>query len=186
MFFGAGNRSYSGNDSYRHIDPLIRGGKTIYIVSPYIDSYYAAFIRRYAGGKRFYILSSSMTDSARKILESNGDALGMFLFSGVVAAIDILVYLLGLLSVYIILLSLAAIGARWIVFKLASRNRIVLKVPKSFVHAKLYVSDRMAILGSANLTYKGTHVNVEHIEVVHEPDRIGLLKKEFWKLWEEA
>ncbi len=184
MPFWSRNRYSSGVDSYRYVEKLIRGGKEVYIVSPYIDAYYAALIRRYANWKRFYIISSSLDENAKKILESRGSWMGVGIFAVFVVFVSWILFALSLFSLDILILALAAILARVIVFKFSTRNRIRLKVPRSFVHAKMYISERMAISGSANLTYRGMHSNVEQIEVVYDQKAILDFKKRFWSMWD--
>ncbi len=183
MLFGARNYSYSGRDMYRKVERIIRSGREVCIISPYIDAHYAAFIRRHAGRRRYYILSSSLTSPARRILESRTPAWGIAFFVAVVLLADAAVYSAGLLSPYIIALSLLAVAARLMVFRIWGGNRIRLRVPHGFVHAKLYISDKMAASGSANLTYNGMHGNIEHLEVVSDRESIKELKRQFWSLW---
>jgi phosphatidylserine/phosphatidylglycerophosphate/cardiolipin synthase-like enzyme len=173
----------SGVDNYRQVERLLERGKEIYIVSPYIDPYYASMIRKYANRKRFYIISSSLDAKARRILESRGSWLSVIIFALFVVAISIVLLALSLLSMAIMLIAALAIAARIVVFKAFARNRIRLKVPGRFVHAKMYISERMAISGSANLTYKGMHSNVEHIDIAYDPKEILEFKKEFWRIW---
>ncbi len=178
------SRHSGGMDNYRQVERLISHGKEVYIVSPYIDPYYAAMIRRYAHRKRFYIISSSIESKARQILESKGSWLGVALFVAIVALVLWVLFALSLLNLDIALVALVAVIARIAVFKIFSRNRIRLKVPRRFVHAKMYISERMAISGSANLTYKGMHSNVEHIDIAYGPKEILDFKKEFWRMWD--
>ncbi len=184
MPFWRGNRYSTGAGSHAQVEQLIRRGREIYIVSPYIDNYYAALIRRHAGRKRFYILSSSMKGNARRILESRGSWASVAVFAASVVVILCILFALSLLSPGIAVLAVLAVLARIAVFKHFSGNRIRLKVPGRFVHAKMYISERMAITGSANLTYNGMHSNIEHMETVYDPRTILELKKQFWKIWD--
>jgi phosphatidylserine/phosphatidylglycerophosphate/cardiolipin synthase-like enzyme len=64
------------------------------------------------------------------------------------------------------------------------RKNIMLKTTgEDFVHEKLYISDSMAIIGSANLTYNGTHKNIEHIEIIRDRGEIDELKRHFNSMW---
>ncbi len=184
MPFWRKNSHSSGVDNYRHVERLLRSGREICIISPYIDAYYAATIRRYANRKRFYIISSKLDTKARSILESGVSWLGVVVFAAVVAFVIWLLFVLMLLTLAILLLAGIAVLARIAVFKVFSRNGIRLKVPRHFVHAKMYMSERMAISGSANLTYKGMHSNVEHIDVIYDPKEILEFKKQFWRIWD--
>jgi phosphatidylserine/phosphatidylglycerophosphate/cardiolipin synthase-like enzyme len=178
-----GNRYVHGRESYRYVEKLIRSGNEVCIVSPYIDPYYAAFIRKNAHARRFYVVSSSLDRGAARILTSRSSPIGVVLFATLVLCIDYAVSVLGFLSAAILLLSASVIFLRFAVFKVFGRNMISLRMPKNFVHAKIYVSDRMAINGSANLTYRGMHSNIEHIEITTEKAAVEKLRREFWDLW---
>ncbi len=184
MPFWRGKSYSSGRGSYREVERLLAKGREIYIVSPYIDAYYAALIRRYAHRKRFYIISSSLDAKARRILRSRGSPMGVAIFIVIVIFICWILFVLSLLTFQIAVLAAVVVLARMAVFRIFSGNRIKLKVPRSFVHAKMYISERMAISGSANLTYKGMHGNVEHMEVAYDPKTILDFKKQFWGMWD--
>ena len=62
-------------------------------------------------------------------------------------------------------------------------NGVSVKVPRNFVHAKMYISGQMAMIGSANLTYSGMHRNIEHMSVIRSSREIGRLASQFWELW---
>ena len=65
----------------------------------------------------------------------------------------------------------------------ANGSTVKLKIPSKFVHAKMYIGDAEAIRGSANLTFKGMHKNIEHIELTSDPVQIKELEKQFWRIW---
>ena len=67
----------------------------------------------------------------------------------------------------------------------ANKKGISLKVPKEFVHAKLYIGDSKAIESSANLTFTGMHKNIEHARVIDSPEDLSKLRKEFESLWKD-
>ncbi|MDE1828306.1 MAG: hypothetical protein KGH65_04050 [Candidatus Micrarchaeota archaeon] len=179
--------SYSGKNVYRYIEKLIKNGKEILIVSPYIDSHYANYILRHCGGKRFHIISSSLDPAAKRLLERGRFPAGLLISTLLFAVADSLLYYFGiylyagLLSAVILLL---AIATAFIAAK--KPTNITLKVPKEFVHAKLYISENEAIRGSANLTYRGQHENVEHVEVAYDRDEIKRLEGQFWDLWKSS
>lgn len=176
--------SYSGSSSYRYIDRLLKRGNEIRIVSPYLDSYYATAIRRMARSKRFRILASSIDPDARKVLGRGFPVMGLALcfFTSTAASyllyslFQSVAYVIGVFILFLICLELS------ILFSTGSRN-VQLKVPAEFIHAKMYIAEREAIVGSANLTYKGTHRNVEHIEIVHDQKRVDGLRRDFDRLW---
>ena len=64
-----------------------------------------------------------------------------------------------------------------------AKNITVKTTGEDFVHEKLYISDTVAIVGSANLTYAGMHKNVEHIQMVDDKNEITELKEHFNSLW---
>jgi len=170
------NTYYSGSDTHRYIDDLFRSRGEILIISPYIDRYYAEILLRKSGGRKFYVMSSSLDGDALKILGRKSSALslaGYALLSLVILGLLLLVHA-G--SQYLISSVIPiAVG---IVKNAGKGSKVILKVPKQFVHAKMYISDDMAIIGSANLTYKGTFKNVEHVNVVYDQEEIKRLKEQ--------
>jgi phosphatidylserine/phosphatidylglycerophosphate/cardiolipin synthase-like enzyme len=173
--------SYYGNEAHKYVDKLLSGGKNLLIVSPYIDDYYADYLASHARGKRMYIISSSIKKSAAKRLRGAD-------FSGVTAAAFLLtsfnaaLFVSGFFSASFALLSVSSVAA-YAIYSLTHRNRISLKIPSEFVHAKMYVSDSAAIEGSANLTYAGMHKNIEGIRIISNPEQLDELKRRFWTLW---
>ncbi|MEM3839258.1 MAG: hypothetical protein QXF01_01625, partial [Candidatus Micrarchaeaceae archaeon] len=119
-----GKTHTNGIGNYRYIEKLLRERGDIYIVSPYIDPYYASVIRRHASGKRFYIISSSMDSKAAMILESRGSPASVALFVIAVILILAAMYVYSILSIGALLLASIAIGARLLVFKRFSRNKV--------------------------------------------------------------
>lgn len=190
--FGS-SREYSGTDSYKYVEKLIKQGKQVFIVSPYIDLYYAKFLLRHSAGKHISIISSSIDSKAERLLSRGsfpGKTLAMLI---ILAGLDYLTYeigigisaLLGLLPVLIFITILLAV-----VFAYKLRHSkpegIKLKIPKEFVHAKFYVNEKTAISGSANLTYRGMHKNVEHLQINYGKREIDSLLDDFRSLWRRA
>ncbi|MDE1869648.1 MAG: hypothetical protein KGH71_01520 [Candidatus Micrarchaeota archaeon] len=176
--------SYSGKECYRYVDGLIRGAETLLIVSPYIDKYYAAFLLKNSKGKKVKIISSSIERQARDLL-TRGRFPKEVLFALIwVAALDLLLYFLQFYeySLYVFLLALLLL-LDLLVSASSRPTNIEMRIPQEFVHVKMYLGGPAAILGSANLTYKGMHVNVEHIELIENADRIRELERQFWTLW---
>lgn len=171
-----------GNDCYAYVEKLIIEGKRIYIISPYVDAYYADFIMKNAGGKRIYIISSSIESEARKILSRSRYRKAFVSVSLFLLLFNLFSYLVHIYYMQMFLISLAAFVVASLAFS-AEKHKIRLKTPKYFTHAKLYISDKAAIQGSANLTYNGMHKNVEHIESIYDQESIGSLRKEFLKIW---
>ncbi len=177
----SGNTYYCGSDTHKYIDELISSKGEILVVSPYIDRYYAEIISRKSGGRKFYVISSSLEGDALKLLEKNPSALWIASYALLSIMILGLLLFVGVGGLYLLISVIPiAVGT---VKNAGRKSKVSLKVPKQFVHAKIYISDGMAITGSANLTYKGTFKNVEHINVVYDKEEIGRLKEQFWGMW---
>lgn len=177
---GPSAASYYGSSSYVHVEPLLRKSGRLLIVSPYIDDYYAYRLAR-SHSKEVYVISSSIhADTAKKLMGSRlGDA-AFAVF--VLAAINTLMLQLSMFSVPVFAVSVL-FSAYVVRHALRHRNGVRLKVPKQFVHAKMYIGDGIAVEGSANLTYAGMHRNIERIRVVTEVGEIEAMRKSFWRLW---
>ncbi|MGC8662335.1 MAG: phospholipase D-like domain-containing protein [Candidatus Micrarchaeia archaeon] len=167
------------------MERLIKKSSEVLIVSPYIDIYYAKFILRNSKNKRIYIISSSMDRKVKKLLEQGNfpaTSLALFLTFSFAALIISAVGFGNFIFIFSILF-LAIFLFR---LKMRKPGGIKLKIPQNFVHAKLYIGNSMAIIGSANLTYRGLHKNVEHIEIHEDLEYIKKLKEEFWRMWKEV
>jgi phosphatidylserine/phosphatidylglycerophosphate/cardiolipin synthase-like enzyme len=175
-----GNTYYYGSDTHRFINELIGRKGEIMLVSPYIDRYYAEALLRKSRGRKFYLISSSVEEDVLGLLRGGSPL-------WIIAYLGLSMILLGLLLFVgatgaALLLSLVpfAVG----IIRGAGRGSgVILKVPKQFVHVKMYISEGMAITGSANLTYKGTHKNVEQINIIYNKSDIEKLKEQFWSMW---
>ena len=168
---------------YKHVEKLIRRSKNVFIVSPYIDEYYAKFLLRYALNKKIYIISSSPDEKAKKLLTKGGFPTLTLLLSIIMF---LFYYLLRLASLsYMFILIMGFLLFALFIVRLSTRKpkSIKLKIPKEFIHAKFYIGDDEAITGSANLTYRGMHKNIEYLEIRNDPDYIKKLKTEFWRMW---
>ncbi len=177
--------SYSGRESYRYVERVIRNGRNVAISSPFIDSYYANFLVRNAKGKRIRVLSSSMEKGAEKILNGGGIRWWTLKLSSATLAFNIFLFAFKLSTLPVIAAS-AAIILACIAFFRRGNPGISVKIPKSFVHAKMYIADNEAAEGSANLTYAGMHKNIEHVEVVTDPEDVKELRYQFQKIWESS
>jgi phosphatidylserine/phosphatidylglycerophosphate/cardiolipin synthase-like enzyme len=57
-------------------------------------------------------------------------------------------------------------------------------IREQYLHVKLYVfDDKMAVVGSANLTKNGMWNNIEHVVIFDKPEEVQQLKHDFEKLW---
>lgn len=177
--------SYSGQSSYRHVDALIRRSRRIMVISPYISNGYARMLAgRAASGAHVRVITSESSVGRGSALKEGAGFphAKALLFLALMDAIS--VYLGFAYTTIIISALMAILGA--LAFK---RRRDIglnmeVKVPRGrFVHEKIYLSDDMAITGSANLTYSGMHRNVEHIYVIRDQARVKELRSHFEHLW---
>ncbi len=178
------SESYSGRESYKYLEPMIRRSSELYIISPYIDPYYARFLIGNLRGKKVYVISSSIDPRARKLLIGKRDRIALLAYILLILSLDYVSAAVNFHFAVVTLISGVAIAV--LAYLLATEKKIKglhLKVPSSFVHAKMYVSESMAIEGSANLTYKGMHSNVEHITITRSAEGAERLRKEFFRLW---
>ena len=179
---------YSGSDTHKHIDALINdNGRYLRIITPYIGISYARMLLSISKRKRIELLisgdSNKKDEEAVSLLLKKGrrmdKRLVLILFIAMVASAIIKLYLItigfGVLLAIAILFGLVLNpGGRDITTKIATDR---------FVHEKMYISENMAIVGSANLTYSGTHRNVEHIEIIKDKERIEQLNRHFKDIW---
>lgn len=182
IMFGKGAQGgtyYYGSDTHKHIDRLIESGREILIVSPYVDRYYAEKLLDSSRGRRFYLISSSMDEQALSMLNGTS-SIWVVAYLCLSSALLVLLLYIRVPSA-LLLLSLVPLIVGSI--KNMGKTRIMLKIPKRFVHAKMYISESEAITGSANLTYKGTHKNLEQISIIRNREDIDKLKRQFWELW---
>ncbi len=177
--------SYSGHESYRYVEKIIKNGRNICISSPYIDRYYAAFLLRNCAGKQIRIIASSIDSDAARMLRGGGVRLWPFKLSAFVIIMDAFLYLLHAAGLALIAASVALIACSLFFVRMKSRG-ISLKVPREFVHAKMYIAETEAASGSANFTYRGMHKNVEHIDVVTDPKDVKELRRQFQSIWDAS
>lgn len=176
---------YSGPSSYKHVERLMRRSKELCIVSPYIDSYYARFLKRISGGKRIYIISSSINGDADLLLAGGRSPWFAVTLSLTLVLVNYMAFLLKALNAYLLGASALAICVSVLMFARKKPNSVKIKKPGAFVHAKMYIADDEAIEGSANLTYSGMHKNIEGISVTRDRDRVYQMKEQFWKMWKK-
>lgn len=181
--FAKEHEKVSGSDSYRYVETLIRKGGEVCIVSPYIDGYYARFLSRNSLGKRIYIISSSMDKEAIRILGKRFSVL-RFLLAILLSAVELYMGILYGIYAYALLAVALTLIIGYFASVMGNRN-ISLVMPRRFVHAKMYISENEAISGSANLTYRGMHRNVEMIEIMHDKESVEGMHRTFWRMWKE-
>ncbi len=176
--------SYSGRNTHKEVEELVRNSREVLVVSPYIDEYYARFLSN-TGKKRICIIASSVKPDARKIIENGHFDAESVLAISIFATCTAISYSMNITVLLAFFAILSMLEARSFYLKLSGNRNIALKVPKKFVHAKMYIGEKKAIVGSANLTYAGMHRNIEHIDVTKDKGRIDSLRKQFWKLWDK-
>ena len=187
-----GNALYSGSASYREVEKLLYGrGRGLSIVSPYLSRYYIRKLAAIARRKRVRLITTSRTareeHELRKYLSRGSHSIWLKAFAALFLFIA-LSLLAGSELIALMAAQVLAVDSMLLVVNAARRkhNIEVRFVKGVFVHEKIYISERQAITGSANLTWSGMHKNIEHLEMTSEPDRIRALSAHFQELWERA
>ena len=184
MLFGKAGRKnerYYGKDTYRHFDKLLSRTGEILIVSPYIDAYYAKILVRKSRGRKIYLISSSPESGALKIIKGESASLVIVAYTALSLLLFLLLLHLGIRNSLLFISLLPFLFGLYKAF--TKRSKVRVKLPKQFIHAKMYISKDMAITGSANITYNGMHKNLEQTEIVYNVDEISRLRKQFWRIW---
>jgi len=192
------NESYSGSESYKYIDMLLNSrSEKIKIITPFIGNYYARMLNQISKKKKVYILLSKSAE------ENNKDAVSMlrgpepFKLKFPLLAISILYFLIlgflwnsldqikiQFLIILYILIVLFLVSYSFIQsLKKLGQNLHIKIAGDVFIHEKIYIADDVAIVGSANLTYSGTHKNIEHIDMIRDKNKIAELERHFDDLW---
>ncbi len=179
--------SYSGSDSYRFVERLMRNqSRTLKIVTPFLSPYYAKMLLELARKKRIYVIVAGGAD------KGNGEAIRMLSggrrgINGKLALCSIGVGVVFAYLNYYWVTVLAALLFIAIVYFGTTKRRVrnlSLKAARGrFIHEKLYITEGEAITGSANLTYAGMHKNIEHIDVIKDRRKIDELSRHFDQLW---
>lgn len=183
-----GGASYSGTETHRYIDELIARSGRLDIVTPYISLGYAKVLAGHARRHRVRLITSGSGSNfaAMEYLSKFDRPYRPWLKAGLfVAALGAIAWALGFMQILPILAGTAA-GMLAISALMAGRRRSRLRVKvssKVFVHEKLYISDRTAIVGSANLTHGGTRRNLEHVDIVDDRKAVEGLHGHFDSLW---
>lgn len=170
---------------------LTESKESLDVVSPYLSAEYARLlVRKAESGVIVRLITSSWTGRYHQ------QALGVlapgptlrFYWPPFVAGLLGLVILsvLGYFPLGILVLAgcvVAAIFAK----RQPVRSIHTLQVkmqPREFVHVKLYIVDRrVAVAGSANLTFSGMNSNVERVEVKESPEEVAQEIVAFEELW---
>lgn len=181
--------SYSGTESYRYVERLIREGHDVDIVSPYIGLSYAKMLAKHARKYNVRLVTSRSRTNTEALAYLNGVMnpyrrwLKAALFFGLLSAAALA---LGFTEALALLVAIAAaMACVGILLRGKGPRRFKVRLCRdTFVHEKLYIADGMAIVGSANLTYSGLHRNVEHVEVITAKDRLEQLAGHFSGLWD--
>ena len=183
MFFKKAPRSLYryGSDGYKNIDGMIDSRGDLLIVSPYIDMHYARKLVARARNGRTYVITSSSDSGILNALGKGGSRLRIAAYT---LLSTLLLYALALAGIGGAYMLIAAVP---VVIGTAKHHRIrgnvYVRVPRRFVHAKMYISEHAAMIGSANLTYSGMHRNVEHMSIIRSADEMRKLSDQFWELW---
>lgn len=181
MLFGKRSSThYYGSETYRYMDKLLGQRGDLLLVSPYIDPYYAKQLVSASHRRKIYLVSSSPDPEAVKLIKGRV-SLWIIAYFAVSFVILYLLLLIGVRNLYLLISFIPfAFGLYQSFMKM---SRIKFKTPRRFIHAKIYISESMAISGSANLTYKGMHKNLEQVEIIYDKEEISRLKKQFWEIW---
>ena len=183
---------YSGDSSYRYVDRLIkdRDGELM-IISPYLSGHYVNMLAKAAQSRKIRVITSNNSMGYRNSKLKNfavGGTRGyvkaviFFLILDAISIILNFAYTTAILT--FIVLAIAALA--YLRYKKTNRNMQVKVITDRFVHEKMYISDNIAISGSANLTYNGMHKNIEHIEVTKDTAKIRELKAHFESMWKSG
>ena len=182
---------YSGSDSYRIVEPLLGGpSRKIMVLSPYIDAFYASRLLAIARRKEVLFLTTRS--------QVNMEALRMLSRPRYGLMPKAIAYLAILLSIAVILRLWYAVAILSVPLALSLLRLYLIRknhgLPSNmkvrlargrFVHEKIYISEDEAVVGSANLTYNGMHVNIEHIERITDQKRVAELRAHFASLWRD-
>jgi phosphatidylserine/phosphatidylglycerophosphate/cardiolipin synthase-like enzyme len=180
---------HSGFQSYKYVDPILQcRARELLVISPYIGMGYAKRLVAIGRKKKVMVITSTysqpvanyMRHHSRYLLYGYLKAL-VLLVAGALIAVYFSFYLLAIVALGIdFLFSLVAL----LMYRLSKNSRIEVRTAyERFVHEKAYISDAVAAVGSANLTYSGMHKNVERVEVITDPARIADLRTHFLDLW---
>ncbi|MEM3227835.1 MAG: phospholipase D-like domain-containing protein [Candidatus Micrarchaeaceae archaeon] len=180
---------YEGTDTHKFIDRLINSKRgPLLIITPFISPFYAKMLLNESKKKKVYLIisASEINKGAEKLLKGkrvgrHAKALAyLFILAAAMFYLHIFEFAMVAAVAFAVVLVLMLLN-------LAKKSGVQLKVVGSpFIHEKLYIAEKEAITGSANLTYGGTHKNLEHIEIIHDEAEVRRLEEHFWKVWGNA
>ncbi len=185
-------RAMSTESSYKSVEKLLFSkGRNLYVISPFVSTYYLKLLKRISSRKNVYLITSeSAFEKSVEISGSKPFGKPRVVHAAIVLAMFLAAYLI---EEYVIALVFLDAIAAWCMFFLIGmagrtrKGRMHVRVVKgNFVHEKVYISDSMAITGSANLTYSGMHKNTERISVIDDKKEIEELRRHFGELWHRA
>ncbi len=172
---------HGGSDCHKYVNKLIKSNKELLVISPYIDGYYANLLTKRR--KKTYVISSSMSQPASKMMNGYRSTKPIIFLILFLLALNYLVYLVSDFFPVILIASIMLIYMTLLLTR-TKKGKVNVKTPKRFVHAKVYISDNVAIVGSANLTQRGMYSNIEHIDIIRDNSEINKLRKMFWEMWD--
>lgn len=181
-------QGYSGNSSYRYVEALITDkSKRLKVICPFISPAYAKMLVRQSASKDVFVITSSsrISESAVRIMR-RGRRFPYATLSAYFIILSILFYAFRFYAAELVVVPITAlvVGLTVAHYVRPRKQRIKVKVAgESFIHEKVYLSDNSAIVGSANLTYAGLHKNIEHIELIHDVNKMRSLEGHFDELW---
>ncbi len=189
IFNSNGKTAYSGNESYKQIDKLLKNSSKLKIISPYISLFYAKKLENYSKFKKIYLITAKPTSKsdliAFKYLTKLNNIMFFIKLSIYFTILEIFALVLRFYLVALILFAifLITLSIFRLIYGSITHSNISIKTSKQFIHEKIYISNNSAIVGSANLTYSGTHKNIEYIELIKDKEKIAALEKHFDSLW---
>lgn len=183
--------AYSGNESYKYIDELIKKSHNLKIISPYISLFYAKKIAYYSKHKKISIITFKPQTknelTAFKYLTKLNNLLKFIKLLIYTILLESAAILLKFYSIALILFVFFIIVfiLFYLIYGPITSSNISIKISKKFIHEKIYIGNDSAIIGSANLTYNGMHKNIEYVEVIKDKNKINSLKDHFNSLWSQ-
>jgi phosphatidylserine/phosphatidylglycerophosphate/cardiolipin synthase-like enzyme len=183
---------YSGSESYRYVEPILRdSSRELLVISPYIGMGYAKMLVGLGRRKRVRVITSKYSETVRGYIGRRsryllyGYARAAAIF--VVGAIASAYFSFYQISLGALALAGITVLAAMVAYRLSKNSDIEIRTSYDrFVHEKAYISRDAAAVGSANLTYSGMRKNVERVEVITDPARIGVLRDHFFDLWKAS
>jgi phosphatidylserine/phosphatidylglycerophosphate/cardiolipin synthase-like enzyme len=181
---------HNGAESYLVIDQFLREkSEELLIITPYIDLFYAKVLIRQSRNKRIRLITSGAAINKKAISALSSRSVRTAIESGFYFTL----ILIGLLYLRLYPEAMVAffvdfLIAAYIIVNFKSRwKNIAMKVTSGkFVHEKIYISDTGMITGSANLTFRGTHKNVEFVDYTRDQTKIQKMRKHFHELWKSS